>query len=299
MESILRFDTIAAFNAITNQQTFHPLVSVIHMDQADLLQHRRVRYDFYVVFFKESNCGDLRYGCKNYDYQEGTLVFLEPGQAIGSNSEEYFQPQGYALIFHPELIHGTSLGRHISDYTFFSYEVNEALHVSDSERQIVLDCFSKIDYELKNAADKHSKKLIVANIELFLDYCLRFFERQFTTRNHIHKSLLEKFEELLNNYFSSEKPQVLGSPTVGYCASQLHLSKNYFGDLIKKETGKSAQEYIHLKIIEIAKKRILGSDKSLNEIAYELGFRYSQHFSRFFKQHTGQSPNEYRVQSQL
>lgn len=298
MDSITRIDTIATFNAITNQQTFHPLVSVIHMDNADPLQYRRVSYDFYVIFFKESNCGDLRYGCKNYDYQEGTLVFLEPGQVVGHNSDDYFQPQGYALLFHADLIHGTSLGRHINDYTFFSYEVHEALHVSELERQMVLDCFAKIDYELKNAADKHSKKLIVANIELFLDYCMRFYERQFSTRNNAHKSIIERFEELLNDYFRSEKPQIQGSPTVGYCAEALHLSPNYFGDLIKKETGKSPQEYIQLKIIDMAKKKILGSDKSVNEIAYELGFKYSQHFSRFFKKHTQQSPNEYRVQGQ-
>jgi len=177
--------------------------------------------------------------------------------------------------------------------------VHEALHVSEPERQMILDCFSKIEYELKNAADKHSKKLIVANIELFLDYCLRFYERQFSTRNNAHKSIIERFEELLNDYFRSEKPQVLASPTVGHCAEALHLSPNYFGDLIKKETGKSPQEYIQLKIIDMAKKKILGSDKSVNEIAYELGFKYSQHFSRFFKKHTRQSPNEYRLQGQL
>ncbi len=298
MDSIIRFDTIAGYNAFNNQETFHPLISVVDLDRADPRQHRRLSYDFYVVFLKKSICGDLRYGCNNYDYQEGTLIFLAPGQVIGSTRDEYYQPQGYALVFHPDLIHGTSLGRHMSDYTFFSYEIHEALHVSEPERQIILDCFSKIEYELKNAADKHSKKLIVANIELFLDYCIRFYERQFSTRNNAHRSIIEKFEDLLNDYLSSEKPQVLGSPTVAYCASQLHLSTNYFGDLIKKETGKSAQEYIQLKIIEVAKKKITASDKLVNEIAYELGFRYSQHFSRFFKQHTGHSPNEYRAQSQ-
>lgn len=295
MDSIMRFDTIPDYNSFNKQQTFHPLVSIVHLDNADPRQYRRFSYDFYIVFFKKSDCGDLRYGCKNYDYQEGTLIFLAPGQVIGSNKEEYYQPQGLALAFHPDLIQGSSLWRHMNDYTFFAYEANEALHVSEEEKQIVFDCFSKIEYELKQVNDKHSRKLIIANIELFLDYCIRFYERQFVTRNNVHKSTIEKLEDLLNAYFQSDKPHTLGLPTVGYCASQLHLSTNYFGDLVKKETGRSAQEYIQLKIVDIAKKRIFGSDKSVSEIAYELGFRYPQHLSRLFKQKVGYSPNEYRM----
>ncbi|MFI5158595.1 MAG: helix-turn-helix domain-containing protein, partial [Sphingobacteriales bacterium] len=177
----------------------------------------------------------------------------------------------------------------------FSYEVFEALHLSESERQVVMDCFHKIQLEIQRPIDKHSKKLIVSNIELFLDYCTRFYDRQFITRDTVHKGILERFEHLLNEYFESDKPQTLGLPTVGYCAEQLNLSANYFGDLIKKETGKSAQEYIQLKVIDMAKEKIFDPNKSVSEIAYELGFKYSQHFTRLFKQKVGYSPNEYRT----
>jgi AraC-like DNA-binding protein len=221
-------------------------------------------------------------------------VFLAPGQVIGSHGEDYYQPQGLALVFHADFIHGTSLGRHMNDYTFFSYTANEALHLSERERQIILDCFSKIKFELEHAVDKHSKKLIVTNIELFLNYCVRFYDREFITRENAVKGILERFESLLNNFFSSDKPQVVGLPSVAYCASELNLSPNYFGDLIKKETGKSAHEFIQLKLIDVAKERIFDTRKSVSEIAYELGFKYPQHFTRVFKQQVGLTPMEYR-----
>lgn len=204
-------------------------------------------------------------------------------------------PKGYALVFHPDLIHGTHLGKHIQDYTFFSYQSNEALHISERERRIVLDCFSKIGYELEHAIDRHSKNLIVDNIELFLNYCVRFYDRQFITRDNIHKGILERFENLLNEYFQSERTQTIGLPTVAYCAGELKLSASYFGDLIKRETGKSAQEYIQTKVIDVAKEKIFDHSKSVSEIAYELGFKYPQHFTRLFKQRVGQSPSEYRT----
>jgi AraC-like DNA-binding protein len=231
-----------------------------------------------------------------YDYQEGTLVFFAAGQVAGMNSNgETYQPKGYALIFHPDLIHGTSLGKHIQDYNFFSYQSNEALHLSERERKIVLDCFSKIEYELEHAIDKHSKQLIVANIELFLKYCVRFYDRQFITRDKVHKGILERFENLLNEYFETDKPQTTGLPSVAYCAGELNLSASYFGDLIKKETGKSAQEYIQSKLIDVAKEKIFNINKSVSEVAYELGFKYPQHFTRLFKQKVGYTPNEYRM----
>jgi AraC-like DNA-binding protein len=238
----------------------------------------------------------LVYGRHAYDYQEGTLVFIAPGQVAGVNSKgETYQPKGYALVFHPDLIYGTSLGKHIHDYTFFGYQSNEALHISERERQIVLDCFSKIEFELKQSLDKHSKTLIVNNIELFLNYCVRFYDRQFITREKVQKDILQKFESLLNHYFQSDKPQTIGLPSVAYCAEQMYLSANYFGDLIKKETGKSAQEYIQLKLMDIAKEKIFDTSKSISEVAYELGFKYPQHFTRLFKQRVGYTPNEYRT----
>ena len=295
MDKLLRFDTISQYNAFNNNETLHPLVSVVDLSKANPRHLNRQSFGFYTVFLKDIKCGDLRYGCNYYDYEEGTLVFIAPGQVIGENKEELYQPKGYALVFHPDLIHGTSLGRHINDYTFFSYEIHEALHLSEKERQIILDCFSKIGFELDHAVDKHSKRLIVSNIELFLNYCVRFYDRQFITRDNENKGMLERFENLLNDYFTSDKPQTLGLPSVGYCAGELHLSANYFGDLIKKETGKTAQEYIQAKLINIAKEKIFEPGKAVSEIAYELGFKYPQHFTRLFKQRVGQTPNEYRA----
>lgn len=296
MEKVLRFDSIREYNNFNNQETLHPLFSIVDLAKADPRPARRLSYDFYTIFLKQIRCGDLRYGLKNYDYQEGTLIFLAPGQAIGENNEEmFYQPQGLALVFHPDLIHGTHLGRHISDYTFFSYEVHEALHISEQERQIVIDCFAKIEFELKHGLDKHTKKLVTSNIELFLDYCTRFYDRQFLTRDVVHKSIIEKFDALLNDYFRSDNPQKLGLPNVAYCAEKLNLSSNYFGDLVKKETGKTALEFIQLKIMDLAKNKIFEPNKTINEIAFELGFKYPQHFSRLFKQRVGYTPNEYRT----
>ncbi len=296
MNDIQRFETVNDYNVFNNNETLHPLVSVVDLSKAAPRGLNSMYFGFYTVFLKEVKCGDLRYGKNTYDYQEGTLVFIAPGQVVTvENAGEVYQPKGHALVFHPDIIHGTNLGRHINEYSFFGYQSNEALHVSERERKMVLDCFSKIGYELEHAIDKHSKKLIVSNIEILLNYCIRFYDRQFITRENIIKGTLEKFEEVLNNYFSSEKPQTIGLPSVAYCASELNLSANYFGDLIKKETGTSAQEYIQTKLIDVAKERIFNIDKSISEVAYELGFKYPQHFTRLFKQKVGQSPNEYRM----
>lgn len=294
MDDIINFSTIKEYNVFNNNETLHPLVSVVHLDKADPRKLSRMRYEFYTVFLKKIHCGDLRYGLGNYDYEEGSLIFLAPGQVIGESGEDYYQPQGIALVFHPDLLLGTSLGKNMDDYHFFSYAVNEALHLSEKERKIIMDCFDKIEYELQHAIDKHSKQLLANNIELFLNYCTRFYDRQFITRENINKGVLERFENLLNGYFSSDKPVNIGLPTVSYCAEELNLSANYFGDLIKKETGVSAQEYIQSKVINIAKVRIFDHTKSISEIAYELGFKYPQHFTRLFKQKTGVTPNEYR-----
>lgn len=294
MDEILKLDNIAQYNLLRGVETLHPLVSVVDMSKSMPTQSARIHFGFYCVFLKEVKCGDLKYGCNYYDYQEGTLVFVAPGQVVGVNSSEIVQPKGWALLFHPDLIRGTSLGHNIKDYSFFSYEVYEALHLSEKERQIVIDCLSKIDYELKQSIDKHSKTLIANNIELLLNYCMRFYDRQFIPRSNANKDILVKFEKLLDEYFQSDMPQTLGLPTVKYCAENIHLSANYLGDLIKKETGKSPQEHIQLKLMDIAKERIFDTSKSVSEIAYELGFKYPQHFSRMFKNETGYTPNEYR-----
>lgn len=296
MDTMRRFETIRDYNAFNNNETLHPLVSVVDLSKASPRQGSRMYFGFYTIFLKDVKCGDMVYGRHTYDYQEGTLVFLAPGQVAGINSNgETYQPKGYALVFHPDLIHGTALGRHIQGYTFFGYRSHEALHLSERERKIILDCFSKIEYELERSIDNHSKRLIVSNIELLLNYCTRFYDRQFITRDHAHKGILERFETLLNEFFDKEKPQAIGLPSVAYFAGELNLSASYFGDLIKKETGKTAQDFIHSKLIDVAKERIFDHSKSISEIAYELGFKYPQHFARLFKQHVGSSPNEYRL----
>ena len=295
MEEIVKLESITAYNKMRGVETLHPLVTVIDLSKAEPMAARTFNFGLYAIYLKELNCSEIKYGRHNYDYQEGTLVFIAPGQVMGVQPNvKTFEPKGWALLFHPELIKGTPLGKHIHEYSFFSYDVNEALHLSEKERQIVLDCFSKIQYELEQSIDKHSKTLIAANIELFLNYCTRFYDRQFITRDNAHKGILERFENLLNDYYSSSKPQNIGLPSVAYCAGELHLSPNYFGDLIKKETGISAQEYIQAKVIDVAKERIFSIDKSISEVAYELGFKYPQHFTRLFKQKVGMSPNEYR-----
>lgn len=296
MDTIRRFETINDYNIFNNNETLHPLVSVVDVSKASPRQAFSMYFGFYTIFLKQVNCGDLRYGRHTYDYQEGTLVFMAPGQVVHvDNPGESYQPKGYALIFHPDFLHSTVLGRHMQDYTFFGYQSNEALHLSERERRIVLDCFSKIEYELQQGVDKHSKKLIVSNIELFLNYCTRFYDRQFITRETVHSGVLERFETVLNEFLQTDKPQTVGLPSVGWCAEQLNLSANYFGDLVKKETGQSAQEYIQAKLINVAKLKIFDRSKTINEVAFELGFKYPQHFSRFFKERVGQSPNEYRM----
>lgn len=295
MSQSIYFETVNDYNQFNNHETLHPLVSVIDFSKAHTRTGSKMYFNLYCIFLKDVKCGDLKYGRATYDYQEGTLVFVSPGQIVDvENKIDTYQPLGHGLVFHPDLIKGTSLAKGISEYGFFGYQTNEALHLSKKEQQMVVEMFADIQFELSRPVDKHSKKVITSNIELFLNHCDRFYDRQFITRDDVNKGVLEKFEELLNNYFLSEKPDTIGLPSVAYCADELHFSPNYFGDLIKKETGKTAQEYIQNKIIDVAKEKVFNIDKSIAQIAYELGFKYPQHFIRLFKQRTGITPNEYR-----
>lgn len=295
MNDILRIDTISEHDAFYNKENLHPLVSIMDFDgRVPVIYASKMNFGFYAVYLKEVMCGDLKYGRHTYDYQDRTLVFVAPGQTIHVDINRDYKPQGYALLFHPDLIRGTSLGRHIDEYTIFSYQSYEALHLSEKERKIVLDCFDKISYELERGVDRHTKKLVAANIELFLNYCVRFYDRQFISRNEVNTDILSQFEKLLTEFYQSDKPQIIGLPSVTWCAEQLNLSSNYFGDLIKKETGKTALEYIHLKIMALAKQKLLEGKKTINEIAYELGFKYPTHFTRAFKKKVGLTPVGFR-----
>ncbi|HEU4789287.1 MAG TPA: helix-turn-helix domain-containing protein [Flavobacterium sp.] len=296
MDTIRKLEKVSQYNVLKDIETKHPLISVFDNSITKALpNHSRMYFGFYAVFLKAGHCGELKYGRNNYDYDDGTLVFVAPGQVIEVNNEENYQPSGLALLFHPDLIKGTALGKQMSQYSFFSYDSHEALHLSSKEQQIIKDLFNKLEYELSQSIDKHTKSIITNNIELLLNYCIRFYDRQFITRENINTDILSKFENLLNIYFQSENAQNLGLPSVGYFADCLHLSPNYFGDLIKKATGKTAQEHIQLKLIDIAKEKIFDTEKSVSQIAFELGFKYPQHFNRMFKKSTGYTPNEYRL----
>ncbi|HEK20654.1 helix-turn-helix domain-containing protein [Mucilaginibacter sp. 44-25] len=292
---IKKIKSVGEYSQLRGAETLHPLINILDYQDLKFLEPASYNFGFFCIFLKETKCGDLKYGKETYDYQEKSMVFVAPGQIL--TVENYLpgiKPEGKVLIVHPDFLRGTALSSILTDYNFFSYSINEALHLSNKEIEMVLNMFKTIEDELKRNIDKHTKTLVISHLQLLLNYSTRFYERQFITREHVNKSVLEKFERLLNNYFSSSDPKNIGLPTVAYCAEKLHLSANYFGDLIKKETGISALEYIQGKIIDLAKEKIFDTSKSLSEIAYELGFKYPQHFTRLFKQQVGQTPVEYR-----
>lgn len=297
MSEILKVKSIGDYHAWLGTEPIHPLVSIVDYSQIKPGIPARKLYGFYAVFLKGGHCGELRYGRQNYDYQDGTLLFVAPGQTYGSdNVTSPIQGSGYALLFHPDLLRGTHFAKRIREYTFFSYAANEALHLSDNERKTVMACLDRIRCELQNPEDKHSRQLIVDGIQMFLDYCARYYARQFATRAKANKDLLARLETLLDGYFNSGKALSNGLPTVKACANALNLSPNYLSDLLRKETGDSALSYIHTKLIEQAKMELTSTDKTINEIAYGLGFEYAPHFVRLFKKCEGCTPGEYRRQ---
>ena len=298
MDKILNLDSVDLYNKLYGLETLNPLVSVIDLNKAtssvDLI---RFNYGIYALYLKLEKACDIKYGRQTYDYQEGTIVCFAPGQTAETNpTTDKVQVNAHGILFHPDLLRGTSLGKSIKNYTFFSYEVNEALHLSEEEISIVMDCLKIIRMELEHGVDKHSKTLLVNHIELLLNYCMRFYERQFITRGKTNRDVLTRFENLLDEYFESALAEQDGLPTVKYFADKLCLSSNYFGDMFKKETGKSPQEYIQEKVIELAKERISDTADTVSQIAYSLGFQYPQHFCRLFKKRVGYTPSEYRAQ---
>ena len=298
MDKILNLDSVDLYNKLYGLETLNPLVSVIDLNKAtssvDLI---RFNYGIYALYLKLEKACDIKYGRQTYDYQEGTIVCFAPGQTAETNpTTDKVQVNAHGILFHPDLLRGTSLGKSIKKYTFFSYEVNEALHLSEEERSIVMDCLKIIRMELEHGVDKHSKTLLVNHIELLLNYFMRFYETHFITRGKTNRDVLTRFENLLDEYFESALAEQDGLPTVKYFADKLCLSSNYFGDMFKKETGKSPQEYIQEKVIELAKERISDTADTVSQIAYSLGFQYPQHFCRLFKKRVGYTPSEYRAQ---
>ncbi len=297
LDSIVHIDTISKFNHMMNFETQDPLVSFVDFGQMDItVEPVLLSADFYAIVIKDDCSVALKYGRNRYDYDEQTMIFIAPRQVIGtSESSSRSSGKGCGLFFHPDILKGTQLASTIKRYNFFSYEVNEALHLSNEERRTVGDCMAKINAEISRPIDKHSRRIIVSNIELLLDYCQRFYDRQFITREVINHDILSRFESLLSDYFDSGKSIEGGLPSVRYFAEILALSPSYMSDVIKRETGRSAVEHIQLETIERAKVELTSSAKSVSQIAHSLGFDYPQYFSRLFKRYTGKTPNEYRL----
>jgi AraC-like DNA-binding protein len=297
MKPIIQLHNISDINSFVKNKTNHPLVAVVDFSKADeyIEDGTRISADFYAIMFKNYCANKLRYGRQTYDFQEGSLICIAPKQVLTMDNEieKNDNMMGWGLFFHPDLLRGTSLGNKMAEYTYFSYETAEALHLSDKEKQTLYDCVQKIETELQENIDSYSQNLIVTNIELLLNYCLRYYGRQFITRKNTNSSTVSQIESLLKNYFKSDI-KVSGLPTVKYLADRVHLSASYLSDLLKKETGMNAQDHIHYCLIEEAKNILLNSDNSISEIAYSLGFDYPQYFSKLFKQKTGQTPIEYR-----
>lgn len=288
-------DSIDAYNKLFGLTTLHPLVSVIDLKKATRgIGRIRMSYGVYALFLKNGvNC-TLKYGREHYDYQEGTIVSFSPGQVIDVDSTgESMAPDVVGLMFHPDLICGTPLASKIDSFGFFGYSQREALHLSEAEREIFLDCLKKISLELEHPVDSHSADLISANIQLLLEYLNRFYDRQFITRHKVNSSVVAAFEKELSRIYS-DGSTVNEVPKVSYFAEKANLTPGYFGDLIKRETGNTPQDIITLYIINEAKRRLASTDTDISVIAYDLGFQYPQHFTRLFKRVTGKSPSVFR-----
>lgn len=290
----LKIETVHQCNSCLGNETLHPLVSVIDLSTAKLSDHA-IKFNFYTILLIESECTDFIYGRKHYDYSNATLLFLSPGQSLQLDEHEPLPSNGWLLAFHPHLIGGTTLSTHIDSYPFFSYSADEALHLSQREKAKVAECLNQIEQELRHDIDRHSRTIISRYIELFLDYCSRFYERQFITRCNANKELLAQLDALLDDYIRSGKLLTHPQPTADYCARKLHLSSRYFIDLLYFETGKTIDLYFQLKRIDAAKEMLLRKDKDVEQISQWLGFPSVVYFSKLFQKLTGVAPSEYRM----
>ncbi|MEM1217761.1 MAG: helix-turn-helix transcriptional regulator [Bacteroidota bacterium] len=303
MSDIVRIDSISEYHEILGLPfPEHPLITLIDDQEVDFSTFNfeelgNVRYatNMYFVMYKDKISGSMKYGRNTYDFQEGTLIFSSPGQVFTTpEKEDMLGKQGWTLLFHPDLIRKSDLWDKMERYTFFSYDVNEALHLSPKEERFCFELIQKIREEYGQNLDQHSQTLILSNLELLLNYCMRFYDRQFYTRTNINKDFVANFTLTLRNYFNSKALQEEGLPSSDYFGKRLNMSKNYLSDMLKKETGKSIKEHIDAYIIDKAKTVLLNSNKKISEIAYSFGFDYPQSFTRLFKNKTGMSPAEYR-----
>ena len=306
MNEILNIESIDSFHKILGlTPPDHPLISIIsdkeslgRADFDEALFNVRFSTKMYAIMYKDNISGSLSYGRNTYDFQEGTLIFVQPGQDLKTPSKsEVMGKRGWTLLFHPDLLHNSNLATKMNTYNFFSYESNEALHLSNKEKVFVAGVIEQIKGEIAQNLDQHSQKLIVSNLELFLNYALRFYDRQFFTRTKVNSDYVTSFEKALNQYFENGQAKINGIPTAVYFGEQLNLSPNYLSDLLKRETGKGIKEYTDEYLIAKAKILLLNSSISVSELAYELGFDYPQSFTRLFRKKTGHSPKDFRTAS--
>ncbi|MCR5567920.1 MAG: helix-turn-helix transcriptional regulator [Paludibacteraceae bacterium] len=296
VDNIIQIDSVDTYNKMYGWETLHPLVTVVnHKLPLERLNHSRLNYSLYALFLKQGEGCSIRYGREKYDYQAGTMVCFKPGQVVAVEWDDSRpMPASRGLLFHPDLIYGTPLSKRIHDYTFFDYDQREALHLSEREQRIVSDLLDSIEEELRHPVDKHTQTLVTDAIGLLLDYCMRYYDRQFITRHKQNSDIIGRFQHELEDYLRSGEAELKGLPTVAYFAEKAFLSPGYFGDLIKKETGLTAQRYIQNKIIDLSKQYVMDPNLTINQVAYKLGFQYPQHFTRLFKQQVGITPSEYR-----
>ncbi|MCG9791873.1 helix-turn-helix domain-containing protein [Flavobacterium algicola] len=300
MKEIITINTVSELHDFFRiPKPKHPLVSVVRLaKELKDLEIDRFKYavGLYHISLKDTCPFTItNYGRNSYDYQEGSMVFMAPNQVMEFEKQNVNRDDtGWSIVFHPDLIRKSELGKKIEQYSFFGYASNEALHLSDEERKTVTEIAEKIEREYNGNIDAHSQTLIISNLELLLNYCVRFYDRQFFTRTNLNQDFVTQFEQVLKTYYQSNKQTELGIPSVHYCGEAMNMSPKYLSDLLRKETGQSTQDHIHQFIIEKAKNQLLNSSESASEIAYALGFEYPQYFSKMFKKKTAMSPNEYR-----
>lgn len=295
MSEIIRLNTISDYCERYGCPMMHPLITLVDVDKMTNLRHELKSCGFYCVFFKDKE-GKLVYGLNHYEFEEGTLVFVAPDQVFGTIEDDAIgRPACQALLFHPSLVQDTIISSKFKYYSFFAYEANEALRMSPEERYKVRAIFRDIAEELVHPMDDNSRSIVLSYLMLLFSYCTRFYDRQYASSTKVNNQLIDKFNRVLDDYFNSNLPEEKGLPTVGYCARQLSLSPNYFGDLIKKTTGHTAKEHIHMAVVERVKYLIIHTKKSISEIAYAVGFKYPHHLSRVFRHVTGITPIEFRT----
>lgn len=291
-----KFESLSELHKVFGlKKPLHPLVSFINIKEIIISPNElssTMMLNFYKIAYKTDLCNQARYGQNYYDFGEGGLVFTAPNQVFESPNSK--ANSGYLLFFHPDLLLSYPLAKKIKEYGFFSYTTNEALHLSEKEKDTILSVFTIIEEELNNRIDDFSQDVMIAQIELLLSYSNRFYKRQFITRKAVNHSLLEKFEEILNDYFNNSALLEQGIPTVHSLAEKLNISPSYLSDLLRSLTGQGAQQHIHQKLNTLAKEKLSTTQLSISEIAYELGFEHPQSFSKFFKKMTKTSPIEFR-----